>query len=185
MSNQRCIQQAWDAHEVELRSWLLRHLNLDEDLADEFLQNVFFKAIRQGKKFCEVEKARAWLFATARNAIIDYYRVRKIQVPVPENLPDLQETPRAIDSLASCLPRALSDLGEQDADILRQCDIEGVSQVAYAKEHGLSIPGAKSRLQRARRRLRIHLTEKCQVRHDDEGTICCFVPCPPVGDSDA
>jgi len=178
MNNQRCIERAWKAHEVELHSWLLRRLNLDEALADEFLQNVFLKAIRQGDKFCEVEKARAWLFTTARNAIIDYYRLRKKQVPVPENLPDIQEAPRAIDSLATCLPRALSELGEQDADILLQCDIEGMPQATYAKEHGLSTPGAKSRLQRARRRLRIHLTEKCQVQHDNEGNVCCFVPRP-------
>ncbi len=178
MSNQLCIQRAWDAHEGELRSWLLRRLNLDEALAEEFLQNVFLKAIQQGAKFCELEKARAWLFTTARNAIIDYYRLRKKQVPVPETLPDVREVPRAIDSLATCLPRALSELGEQDADILRQCDIEGVSQVAYAQEHGLSIPGAKSRLQRARQRLRIHLTDKCQIQHDKEGHVCCFVPRP-------
>lgn len=41
-----------------------------------------------------------------------------------------------------------------DDIILRRCDFEGASQVEYSRESGLSIPGAKSRLQWARKRLK-------------------------------
>ena len=45
---------------------------------------------------------------------------------------------------------------------------------------GLSLPGAKSRVQRARQRLRERLASACQVRLDVEGQVCCFVPRPPL-----
>lgn len=174
-----CVLEAWESHEAELRAWFRRRLDGDEALADDLLQNLFLKAVRQGERFCEVERARAWLFTAARNALVDHLRLRKDQVPLPANLPAPGEGAAPVDGLAACLPRALSEMGEHDADILRRCDLEGMSQVAYAREHGISLPGAKSRLQRARRRLKAHLTEACQVRRDEAGNVCCFVPRPP------
>ena len=175
-----CILSAWETHEGELRAWLRRRLDGDAALADDLLQALFLKVIRQGERFCQVEHVRAWLFTGARNAVIDHLRVRKTQVSVPEELVAVTDESPMVDSLAACLPRALSEMNERDADILRCCDLQGQSQVAYAQAHDLSIPGAKSRLQRARRRLRTHLTEACQVRRDETGKVCCFVPCAPL-----
>ncbi|MGC1518341.1 MAG: RNA polymerase subunit sigma-70, partial [Azonexus sp.] len=45
---------------------------------------------------------------------------------------------------------------------------------------GISLPGAKSRIQRARKRLRNRLVKACQVTFDDQGEVCCFVPRPPL-----
>ncbi len=181
-----CTLDAWRQHEGELRGWLARRVGGDAALADDLLQTVFLKALRQGKRFCEVDHTRAWLFTTARNTLTDHFRLLKQQVPVPSDLPDDLSAPGEaqppIDALAACLPRALSELSPPDADILRRCDLEGMTQADYADRHGLSIPGAKSRLQRARRRLAAHLTRVCQVRRDAAGEVCCFVPRPPLGD---
>lgn len=178
-SSMDCVLGAWQRHEAELRTWLRRRLGGDEALAEDLLQNLFLKAIRQGERFCQVERARAWLFTAARNAVVDHLRLRKDQAPIGPDLPAPAEVVPPVDGLAACLPRALSEMDDRDADILRRCDLEGMSQVAYAREHGISVPGAKSRLQRARRRLGAHLTEACQVRRDETGNVCCFVPRPP------
>ncbi len=179
-----CVLEAWDAHEAELAGWLRGRTGGDAALADDLLQEVFLRALRQGARFCEVERARAWLFTTARNALVDHWRTRKAQVPVPESLaqPEPDEPPQPVVQLTACLPRALGELDPLDADILRCCDLEGMTQGAYAEAHGLSVPGAKSRLQRARRRLADHLRAACQVRFDEAGNVCCFVPRPPPDD---
>ncbi|HMU16176.1 MAG TPA: RNA polymerase subunit sigma-70, partial [Thauera aminoaromatica] len=39
---------------------------------------------------------------------------------------------------------------------------------------------AKSRVQRARQRLRAQLLRACQVQLDEHGKVCCFVPRPPL-----
>lgn len=180
-----CTLDAWNRYEGELRGWLVHRVGGDEALAADLLQTVFLKALRQGPRFCEVERPRAWLFTTARHAVVDHFRTLKLEVPVPESLSEVIEPRPVVDSLAACLPRALGEMPEQDADILRRCDLEGMTQAEYARAHGLSVPGAKSRLQRARRRLEEHLTRVCQVRRDEDGGVCCFVPRPRLSEGPA
>lgn len=166
---------AWHRHEAELRAWLRGRLGNEHD-AQDMLQNLFLKALRQNRKFCELDNARAWLFEVARNALSDHLRLRKEQVELPEDLVHEPEEPVSVDSLAACLPRALAEMPEEDREALTLCDLEGLNQADYARLKGLSLPGAKSRIQRARKRLRVHLTAACQVRFDETGKVCCFVP---------
>lgn len=169
------LMTAWEAHESELRNWLRSRLGNAHD-AEDMLQDLFLKAMRQKRKFCEIGNARAWLYEVARNAVADRLRLKKEQVELPEDLAAEHEETPAVESLAACLPRALSELSEEDRDAITRCDLEGMSQEDYAKLKGLTLPGAKSRVQRARKRLREHLTEACQVRFDEAGKVCCFVP---------
>lgn len=170
-----CLMSAWHRHEGELRAWLRGRMGNSHD-AEDLLQDLFLKAMRQDKQFCEIGNARAWLFEVARNAIADRLRLKKEQVDLPEDLVHETDEPAAVDSLAACLPRALSELSEEDREAITLCDLEGLSQEDYARLKGLTLPGAKSRVQRARKRLREHLTGACQVRFDAAGKVCCFVP---------
>ena len=45
---------------------------------------------------------------------------------------------------------------------------------------GLPLATAKSRVQRARQRLRGQLAHACKLTFDDEGKVCCFVPRQPL-----
>jgi RNA polymerase sigma-70 factor (ECF subfamily) len=175
-----CLMTAWHRHEAELRAWLRGRLGNKHD-ADDMLQDLFLKSLRQDKKFCEIANARAWLFEVARNALADRLRLKREQVELPDDLAAEHDEPIPVDSLAQCLPRALAELTEPDRDALTLCDLGDMSQADYAKLRGLSLPGAKSRLQRARKRLRAHLTGVCQVRFDATGKVCCFVPRGPQG----
>ena len=170
-----CLMTAWHRHEAELRTWLRGRLGNAHD-ADDLLQDLFLKALRQDKKFCQIDNARAWLFEVARNAIADRLRLKKAQVELPEDLAQETDEPAAVDSLAACLPRALSELSEEDREAITLCDLEGMNQADFARLKGLTLPGAKSRVQRARKRLREHLSKACQVRFDETGKVCCFVP---------
>ncbi|MBU1223543.1 MAG: RNA polymerase sigma factor SigZ [Gammaproteobacteria bacterium] len=167
--------RAWDRHEAELRGWLRGRLGNAHD-AEDMLQDLFLKALRQDRKFCEIANGRAWLFEVARNAVADRMRLKKEQVELPDDLVAEHEEPAAVESLAACLPRALSELPEEDREAITRCDLEGMTQEDYARLKGLTLPGAKSRVQRARKRLREHLTEACQVKFDAAGKACCFVP---------
>jgi RNA polymerase sigma-70 factor (ECF subfamily) len=171
----RCLMTAWHRHEAELRGWLKSRLRNAHD-AEDMLQDLFLKALRQDRKFCEIGNARAWLFEVARNALADRLRLKKEQVELPDDLAADCDEPVPVDTLAQCLPRALAELPEEDREALTRCDLEGMSQADYAALKGLTLPGAKSRVQRARKRLREHLATACQVRFDEVGKVCCFVP---------
>lgn len=173
-----CVAHAWEQHEAELRQFLQHHLS-DAYLADDLVQEVFLKAMRQGKGFCAVDNPRAWLFQVARNALIDTLRMTKPTVPLPDDLVHEAYELAPVDALAECLPKALAVMSDEDRDIIRQCDLDGVKQQAYADAHGLSLPATKSRLQRARQRMREWMVRHCEVGFDDAGAVCCHKPSSP------
>ena len=176
----RCITEAWERHETELRRFL-RHRAGSDDEANDLLQEVFLRALRQANGLCGIDNRRAWLFHAARNLLIDRLRLAKDQVPLPDDLAaEPEDSPVPVDGLAQCLPRVLRELSPQDREAITLCDIEGMTQQNYARRLGLSLPAAKSRVQRARVRLKAQLTEACQVTFDEAGAVCCFVPRPPL-----
>jgi RNA polymerase sigma-70 factor (ECF subfamily) len=176
-----CVASAWLLHEAELRAYL-RHRLADDTAADDVLQDVFVKALRHQPAFCSLDSPRAWLFQVARNTLVDLARTAhpaepiddyedQLVAPTPESLPP-------VDALAACLATAMGQLPAADAAILRACDIQGQPQRDFAAEHALSLAAAKSRLLRARRRLRERLVHACGVRFDAEGRVCCHAAAP-------
>lgn len=172
-----CMMHAWHNHERELLNWLTRQV-ADRDAAKDLLHDLFLKAVRQGDRFCCLENARAWLFDVARNAVADQSRRRREIVEVPVDLVAEEVELRPVDSLASCLPRVLGELSPEDREAITLCDLEGMSQADFAARIGLSLSAAKSRVQRARKRLKNQLTTACQVEHDASGHVCGFIPRP-------
>ena len=171
--NFACIAAAWQAHEAELRQYL-RHRWPQEDEADDVLQDVFVKAMRQGQGFCSLDNPRAWLFQVARNALVDRLRARRATVVLDEESlaapPDTME-PEPIDALGDCVTRTLPELAPPDAAILLACDLQGQTVRAYAEQAGISLAAAKARLLRARQRLRERITTVCRVRFE-QGRVC-------------
>lgn len=172
-----CIAQAWQDHQHELHNFL-RHALGDAQAAEDVLQDTFVKALRTGPDFCTLDDPRAWLFRVARNTLTDRLRARRPHEPLEahaEQLTQPEPAPApAVDALSACLARVLDELAPSDADVLRACDLAGQTQQAYADAHGLGLPAVKSRLQRARQRLRERLTQACGVRFDpDDGRVCC------------
>ena len=174
-----CVRNSWRQHESELRRFLAHKLS-DPHLAEDMLQEIFIKAINRGSGFCDLTSARAWLFEVARNAVADHFRLRRELVELPDDLPDEADGPDAVDLLAACLPRVLSELTEEDREAITLCDLQGMTQEEFAHKKGLSLPGAKSRVQRARKRLMARMTDACQVQFDDNGQVIHFVPRPPA-----
>lgn len=181
-----CLLQAWQAHQAELLRWLAHRVG-EPAAAQDLLQDVFLKALRQGSRFCEVTQARAWLFEVARNTLTDHLRRQHPTEPLPgvadspgvgvDELPAPEPEPTAVvDQLTGCLARVLTELSASDADIIRQCDLNGMRQQDYATAHGLGLPATKARLQRARQRLRQGMTLGCQIQTLPGGGVVDFVP---------
>lgn len=174
-----CVAAAWQAHEGELLGYL-RHRLGDPDAANDVLQDVFVKALRQGQGFCSLDNPRAWLFQVARNAMVDRARTTRPQEPLTDeladSLPDTREAEAPVDALSECLARTLTELAPADAEILRACDLGGETQRSFADRHGLGLPATKSRLLRARQRLRDRMVQACQVDLDATGRVAGHVP---------
>lgn len=168
-----CLTAAWNAHESELRRWLRRRVGNLMD-AEDLLQEVFLKAMRLNDRFCHIENPRAWLFEVARNALADHLRRSRPHVDLTEDLSASSDEPEPVDSLAVCLPRVLAEMSAEDREAITACDLEGRPQEAYARDVGLTLSAAKSRVQRARKRLRARLTRMCKVDLEPNGQVSSF-----------
>jgi RNA polymerase sigma-70 factor, ECF subfamily len=170
-----CVLESWRAHESELRNYL-QHRLADSHLAEDLLQDVFVKAMRQGSGFCELDNQRAWLYQVARNALVDYQRLHRETVELPEDIPQATEQTDPVVTLSACVGRVLSELAVEDREIIEQCDLNGVKQQEYARTHNLTLAAVKSRLLRARQRMRATLSTNCQVQFDEQGRVESYVP---------
>jgi RNA polymerase sigma-70 factor, ECF subfamily len=173
-----CLLESWHVTEPALFGWLMMQCGR-EDLAFDLLQETFLRGLQQKHSFCDIENQKAWLFRVARNLLTDEWRRRQRfdDIDVIIDWPDDSTTTlEPIDSLAQCLPKALMMLSAQDRLILETCDIGGESQQQFALQHGLSLSATKSRIQRARSKLRMTLKVNCQIRYDDNQKVCCTFP---------
>jgi RNA polymerase sigma-70 factor, ECF subfamily len=176
----KCIADAWTRYEHELHGFV-RCRTADAQEANDLVQEVFLRAMRREFGLCGIDNPRAWLFRVARNLLIDRYRLDKEEFSLDEaNYCLPEDIPTAVDDLSYCLPRVLSELAPDDRQCITLCDIEGWPQQALADHLGLTLPAAKSRLQRARKRLKAQLVNACQVQFDAAGKVDCFVQRPPL-----
>ena len=168
-----CVTQAWLAHEKELRAYIYARVK-EPHLAEDLLQDVFIKALAEGSQFCELENTRAWLFRVVKNRIIDFQRTAKPFEEIPDQLEAASDEEAPVNNLAVCLPVALKKLNKEDAEIIQQCDLDGMHQADFARQQQLSLTATKSRIQRARKRLKAELQNTCHIRFDEQGNVCCF-----------
>ncbi|NNN44714.1 sigma-70 family RNA polymerase sigma factor [Vibrio sp. 1-1(7)] len=171
-----CLMETWHFSESELYRWLLKQTG-DSDLSFDLLQDTFLKALQQKQAFCDIQNQRAWLYRVARNMLID--KQRKTNQEQFQELSDNESIWQehelsAVDSLAQCLPKALSNLTESEREIIKQCDLQGLTQQAFAEQNGLTLVATKSRIQRARQKLKHILQTQCHIRFDEQQRVCCF-----------
>lgn len=170
-----CVIDAWKNHEHELRKYLLKRIP-DSHVAEDLLQEVFLKAVQQGEIFCCLNSSRSWLFRVTNNVIADHFRVKQEHVEIEGDIPAEQDEMAPIDGLAACVPRVLSELSENDREVLFRCDLQGMKQKDFAQQKGMTLPAVKARIQRARKRFQQRLTIACQVQLDEQGQVVSFIP---------
>jgi RNA polymerase sigma-70 factor (ECF subfamily) len=73
--------------------------------------------------------------------------------------------------VAGWLLPMVSLLPDEYAEALEVCDLGGVEQRVYAERKGLSISGAKSRVQRGRRILEELVRACCDLEQDVRGNV--------------
>ncbi|HSN80336.1 MAG TPA: sigma factor-like helix-turn-helix DNA-binding protein, partial [Rhodoferax sp.] len=105
-----------------------------------------------------------------------HLRVAHHMVELPEDLTAPTDDTDTVDTLTACLPRVLAELSPEDREAITLCDLQGMAQADFALTKGLSLSAAKSRVQRARVRLRAHMSQVCQVQMDEGGHVSDFVP---------
>ncbi len=161
----------WQAYRDALYRFALQRVG-DGATAEDIVQEVLVKAYAQRETLKEPSKLRSWLYQITRNTIIDFYRTQKPAEPIPEDLAQQStgEEELARQEMAACLLPLLDTLPAPYRRALKLAEFEGARQREIATRMGLSLSGAKSRVQRGRRMLRDALLQCCRVELDHRGS---------------
>lgn len=162
----------WQDHKNRLRAYIARQVH-DQATVDDILQDVYLKAHEQLHKLKSLDSLGAWLYRIAHNAIMDHYRRQKPFEELSDeyDAPEEDNADKAHQEIASCLTPLIEELPEKYRIPLRMSELEGMSQQKVADELGLSLSGAKSRVQRGRAQLRNRLTDCCDIEVGRGGVV--------------
>ena len=167
-----------DLHE-RLHGFIGRRIG-DPHAAEDIAQEVLLRLHRSIGDLRVEDRLDAFAYRIARNAIIDHYRWRASAKETPAEPGDLVTTidaggdsdhdpdaDGARQELARCLAPLVRQLPEPYREALMLTDLGKLSQVEAAEIVGLSVPGMKARVQRARAQVHELLTGCCEVALDD------------------
>lgn len=138
---------------------------------DDILQDVFLKAHKNLHALKSRGSVASWLFRIASNAIADHYRSQKPWVELPNELKLPENEYDPVGELAACLQPLIADLPETYRSALVLSEIEGLPHKEVARQLGISLSGAKSRVQRGRDKLHRRLDDCCIIEAGRRGII--------------
>ncbi len=169
-----CIESIWEEFSKPLKSFIKRRVKNDQDV-DDILQNVFYKIHNSISSLRDSEKIHAWVYRIARNAVSDFYKKQKSEEDIVELSKDIiSETDvelTANGEIAQCLKAMIHYLPEKHKQAIVLTEFQNLTQKELGERMGLSVSGAKSRVQRARVKLKKMLLGCCQLEFDRLGNV--------------
>lgn len=184
-------EHLWRRFKDGLRTFLRARLPSEAD-ADDVLQEVFLRIHENADQVEHAGRVQGWVYTIARRCVADFYRARERRVLSDAGA--LEDTDQSVaadhepsdhlssydgahdvhEEVLSWLRPMIDALPEMYAVPLRMADVEGYTQQEIADALGLSLSGAKSRVQRGRARLGDLLRQCCAVEFGPEGRAVAF-----------
>ncbi|MBE2320442.1 sigma-70 family RNA polymerase sigma factor [Solirubrobacter sp. CPCC 204708] len=155
---ERRFRALFDTHRRLVLGYALRRVDEPADAAD-VVAETFLIAWRRLGDVPEGEAARAWLLATARRVLANQRRGERRRGGLADRLAgELAAAVPVVDESDGVVRRALAQLSEDDRELLLLAGWDGLSPGEIAAMTGTLAVTVRSRLHRARRRLRAELT---------------------------
>ncbi|MFE6946592.1 sigma-70 family RNA polymerase sigma factor [Streptomyces chartreusis] len=159
------MQVAYDLYAAELFGFAYKALD-DRQLAEDVVQETFVRAWRSPRGFDPDQGSmRTWLFAIARNCVVDAIRRRSVREgPGYSSWDAVSESPSGFDPVDQLLERiqlgeALERLSPQHREAVVEVYFGGRTCAELGEELGISASTMRSRLYYGVRALRLILEE--------------------------
>jgi RNA polymerase sigma-70 factor (ECF subfamily) len=156
----------YQRHASRIRGFIQRFVG-DRDWADDLVQEVFLKVYRNPKAFDPRGRFLTWIYAVARNACIDFLRLKKLpSVPfgggsrddadgILEPATAEHEGPDSLalqNELEERMREVIGTLSVKLREVFVLCAVQGLSYEDAAEVIGCPVKTVSSRLSRARDR---------------------------------
>ncbi len=171
--------EVWETFHAQLRAFIGARVGASAD-ADDILQNVFVKIHTHIHTLRKQDRLATWVYQITRNAIIDSYRARHPHQSMPAEL-GAWDAPQESDpatQIGEYLRILVNGLAPKYRTAIILAEYNGLTSEELGRRLGLSVSGAKSRLQRARSQLRKQLLDCCRFEFDHAGNLLDYEPNP-------
>lgn len=176
-------EQAWQAMSQQLRAFFRRRVR-DEQLAEDLLQGTFVRVHNGLASLREPERLAAWVQRVAHNTLRDYFRTgfvsKEVLAPdgvVADDIPEESASDENYnEAVAASLGCVVQQLPPRYREAIELAEIQGLTQDEVGARLGLSLSGAKSRVQRGRAKLKDLLLECCHFELDRHGNVIDYQP---------
>jgi RNA polymerase sigma-70 factor (ECF subfamily) len=171
----------WHQLGADLRRFIRRRVR-DEHTAEDLLQETFVRIHRGLAGQGGAGRLQAWVYRIARNVVNDYYRGAAGAAAALGSADPAGPAADPRDAFrcrsGAWLEELIGELPERYRAAVQLSEVEGLTQQQVADRLGLSLSGAKSRIQRGRALLRQGLDRCCSFEFDRRGNLVDVDPKP-------
>ncbi|ATP40644.1 RNA polymerase [Solibacillus sp. R5-41] len=150
------IEEIYLAYYPYLKNYLLK-LTINEDIANDIIQELFSKILKDPSRISQVQHMKSWLTKASKNTLLDYYKKKKPELFQDENLiEDLlvnYQTPESKAVINAQIEAALKDLSKRDRSILLAKFYYGYNYEEISELLNISITTIKSTVFRIRKQM--------------------------------
>ncbi|WP_405208033.1 sigma-70 family RNA polymerase sigma factor [Aquimarina sp. LLG6339-5] len=166
------FNEIWNKHESHLLNFIKTRVS-DQCIAEDILQEVSIKLLDNINRKTVIKNYKTWLFQVCRNTIADYYRKNKKHSELSINNSEIEiNSSTCVCDLSEFVIKTY--LPEEYSKPLYLSDIKQKSQQEIAQILNLSLTATKSRIQRARKKLKEIISECVDINYNDRGEIFDF-----------
>lgn len=154
-----------------LRAYVARRVRPED--VDDLVQDVLLRMHERAGELRDEARVAGWAFRIAQSVVADHHRKKRPESAGsgPEPTDEESAEDNVNHAVAGWLHPMLALLPDEYAEALERVDVQGLGQREYAEQAGLSVSGAKSRVQRGRRMLQELVRACCELELDVRGNV--------------
>ena len=164
------VRGSWQQLSDRLGAFIARRVRPED--VDDVRQDVLLRIHTSARDLDDQSRFGPWVYAIARNAVID--RLRRTAIAAGELTFDPPAEPvgeGAEPLLLNCVTPFVARLPAAYREAITLTELRGMSQQDAADIAGISLSGMKSRVQRGRKLLREMFEDCCDLTLDGRGRV--------------
>lgn len=167
------IFEVWENYKAALYLFILKRVK-DQDMSKDILQEVLLKSYQYCSKGKTVVYLKSWLFKIAINTIVDHLKKENRHEELNGELIEEERSESLAGEASLYIKTLLKLLPDDYAKPLEMYDLENISQKEIAVKLNLSLTNTKTRIQRARTKLKELFLQCCDVSFSENGEMVSF-----------
>lgn len=150
------IEAMYNAHYSYLKNHLIGLTKSDEE-ADDVIQELFSKILKEPQKVLEVDHFRSWLIKSAKNMLLDFYKKKRPGLLKDEKIMESilihNNTPEDDALINDQLEMYLNNMSTTDKAILLAKEYHGYKYEEISELLNIPVQTLKSRVFRIRKKM--------------------------------